>query len=181
MKQLFCAGMIVAMCATPAVAQNPPAKPAPAPTQPGPPATPPRITPQRIEPINIRYEIRINEEGGGQKPNTRTVSMMATANAVSSVRAMGGPLARNPLNVDIEPFEIRNQKIRTKVSIEYQPVGTAPADLPTGPPGFIPTPLTVRQTVMVWLDSGKPMVVSQSADPASDRRLSIDVTATILP
>jgi len=40
--------------------------------------------------------------------------------------------------------------------------------------------LYVRQNVSVWLESGKPMVISESADPLSDRRLTVEVTATIL-
>jgi hypothetical protein len=32
----------------------------------------------------------------------------------------------------------------------------------------------------VILESGKPMVVSQAADPTSDRKITVEVTATIL-
>jgi hypothetical protein len=34
--------------------------------------------------------------------------------------------------------------------------------------------------VNVWLESGKPMAISESADPQSDRRLIVEVTATVI-
>ena len=81
----------------------------------------------------------------------------------------------NPLNVDVTPTNIRDMKVLTKLAIEYTPQRPAVA------PGSVQAPmLYVRQNVSVWLESGKPMVISESADPLSDRRLTVEVTATIL-
>lgn len=129
-----------------------------------------RIT--SVDPVNVRYQVAIRDEGGPQ-PGTKVVSMLGTLAQVSSVRAQGSLPGRraNPLNVDVLATEVRDQKILTRLSIEY---------VPEGPQSDPISPLSVRQTVYVWLDNGKPMVVSESTDPNSDRRLTVEVTATIL-
>ena len=38
----------------------------------------------------------------------------------------------------------------------------------------------LSQSLTVLLESGKPTVVTQSADPRTDRRVTVEVTATIL-
>ena len=127
--------------------------------------TPPQPA-QRNDDINVRYEIRILEEGGPAPSTTKTVSMTATLLEVSAVRAQG---SRNELNVVVTPTRLLDERVRTKIGIEYTPQSGQGAGL-----------LNLRQTVNVWLESGTPMVVSQAADPLSDRRLTVEVTATVL-
>ena len=140
----------------------------PAPPKPAPPAAAQAPAPVdgADDVVNIRYEIRIREEGGPQ-PITKTVSMTTTTHETSLVRANQGQ--NNPLNVDVFPSDVRNGRVRTKLGIEYTPL--TPAQM---------SKLSVRQNISVWLENGKPMVISQSADPLSDRRVTVEVTATIL-
>jgi hypothetical protein len=174
---------VVALClaATVNAQQNAQPKPQPAPApataKPAPQAPPAQVpAPAPVpnpfaehgEAINIGYEIRIREEGGAQ-PVVKTVSMTGTLHEVSLIRANQG--TNNPLNVDVNPTLIRDAKVHTKLGIEYTPLPTA------GPNGGA---FRVRQNVSIWLESGKPMVISQSSDPASDRRLIVEVTATII-
>lgn len=155
---------------------TPPPAPAPAaPAQPPPPPPPPPAPPappEVSEPINVRYEISVRDTGGPQ-PGTKTVSMTATLGDVSSVRASGTAAGRpnNPLNIDAWPTALRDDKVRTRISIEYVPQSAGTM----GPP-----PLSIRQTIHVWLNNKAPMVVSQATDPNSDRRLEVAVTATIM-
>ena len=169
MKQLVTFAAALCLAATVNAEQakpQAPAQPAPATTGADP------IVPGADQAINVRYEIRIREEGVPQ-PSTKLVSMTGTLYEVSLVRANQG--SRNPLNVDANPTSIRDNKVLTKLGIEYSP------ETPKGPTGSALMPaLTVRQNVSVWLDSGKPMVISQSADPMSDRKLIVEVTATIM-
>jgi hypothetical protein len=44
----------------------------------------------------------------------------------------------------------------------------------------MPKPAQVRANATSVFESGKKMVVLQAADPASDRRTTIEVTATVL-
>ena len=38
----------------------------------------------------------------------------------------------------------------------------------------------LNERLSLVLESGKPMIVSQAADPVSDRKITVEVTATIL-
>ena len=129
--------------------------------------------PVNVEPINVRYEIAVRDTGGSQ-PGTKTVTMTATLGQMSSVRASGTVNGRgpNPLNVDVWPTLIRDGKVQTRISIEYVP--QSPANT-VGPP-----PLSIRQTVYVWLDNRAGMSISTATDPNSERRLEVAATAEIL-
>jgi len=167
-KHLLTTVLAICLAATVNAQQGaqPKPQPAPAPTMPGQPSIVSSPVGGAGELVNVRYEIRIREEGGPQ-PITKTVSMTGTLHEVSLVRANQGQA--NPLNVDANPTNIRDGRVLTKLGIEYTP--QTPAQM---------SKLSVRQNISVWLESGKPMVISQSADPLSDRRLTVEVTATIL-
>jgi hypothetical protein len=38
----------------------------------------------------------------------------------------------------------------------------------------------MNQSVTVLLESGKPLVITQAADPVSDRKVTVEVKATVL-
>lgn len=170
MKHLLTTVLAVCLAGTVNAQQGAQPKPQPAPAAAKPASPVPRAEPV-IDPfggpealVNVRYEIRIREEGGPQ-PNTKTVSMTATLHEVSLVRAVN---EGQGLNVDARPTNIVDGRVLTKLGIEYMPQTSAPSKL------------SVRQNISVWIESGKPMIISQSADPLSDRRLTVEVTATIL-
>jgi hypothetical protein len=39
---------------------------------------------------------------------------------------------------------------------------------------------SLNENITLILESGKPTIVSQAADPTSDRKITVEVTATIL-
>ena len=39
---------------------------------------------------------------------------------------------------------------------------------------------SINERMTLILESGKPLVISQAADPTSDRKITVEVTATIL-
>lgn len=165
---------MLAVCAVSAGAQTPKPAVAPTPT----PAAEPQPTPAArpaaaAEPVNVRFQILIREVGG-PRPGTKTVALTIALNDQSSIRAQGTVAGRgeHPLNVDVMPRTLLNGRVWTRISVEYRPESPAEA---SGPPPFY-----VRQTLNVWLESGKPIIISEAADPISDRRLSVEVTATIL-
>jgi hypothetical protein len=59
--------------------------------------------------------------------------------------------------------------------LEYLPTTRLSAQ-EEGEPGLT----SWNERLSVILESGKPMVVSQAADPTSDRKITVEVTATIL-
>ena len=163
MKTVAFALLLSVCLAAAAAGQAPEPKPVPlqAPAAPG------------DESMNIRYQIVIRETGG-TSPRTKTVSLTMGLGSESSVRAQGTAATRtnHPLNVDISPVALRGNRVRTRIGIEYTP------QTPEAAQGI--PPLFVRESLTVWLEGGKPMVISEAADPLTDRRISVEVTATLL-
>jgi hypothetical protein len=79
------------------------------------------------------------------------------------------PLDLN-LNVDINrPRLMIGNKIRVPIVVEYKPYSGDPKAASA----------TVRASVDMLMDNAKRTVISQSADPVTDRKVIIEVTATI--
>lgn len=166
-------------------AQRPPAPPRttvePAP-QPAPAPQPP--APPRREPsgVNIKIDVTITDQRGKEPAVKKTVSIVTGDEMNGRIRTQAQferPFGDVPLNIDVSP-SIRGGKIRLGVSLQYDwPVPAPPAD--TRRPG---DPLLLRtgiqENLSVNLDDGKPLVVAQSADPVSDRQVTIELRATIL-
>jgi hypothetical protein len=65
--------------------------------------------------------------------------------------------------------------IQMEITVEYRPIGSVVAD----EPGRV-DPTVLNQSLSVILQSGRPMIVSQAADPVSDRKILVEAKATIL-
>jgi hypothetical protein len=80
-------------------------------------------------------------------------------------------------NVDAKPI-LTQDRIRLDLSISY--------DAPDTPqPGTAsttekPWTTTLQESMGVIVENGKPTVISQSADPRTDRKVTVEVKATIL-
>ena len=179
--------------------QPPPApgKPAPAP-KPAPvevttpPAPTPPPAPARNQPINVKVEVTIADQRGKAAPSRKLLSVIAAdgfRNAIRSQETFFPPM-EVPLNVDVAPTILQNNrgentgKIRLVLNLEYDlpgaPGGTEPKKTATGEWERVTTKSAVRENLIVIVDDGKPLVVSQSADPVSDRQVTVEVRATIL-
>ena len=169
---------LVAQQPSPATAQapriiQPTTAPAPA-GQPAPPA--PR---REGQPINVKVEVTITDQGGGTQPLKKTVTVVTGDNMSGFIRSVAnytsiGPV---PLNVDIEPQILTDNRIRVRVNLQY----TLPAT-PQGPAaGNVALRTTeIHENLALILESGKPLIVAQSADPVGDRQVTIEVKATVL-
>ena len=154
--------------------QTPQAPPLPPPA-PAPPA--PR---REGQPINIRVETTITETGGNAPPLKKTVTAVAGDGFDASVREIATvspappapPTGPTSLNVDASPTILSNGKIRVRVTLQYSAGQAQPSE---------PRARTdIRQTLVLNLENGKPMMISEASDPISDRRVTVEVTATIL-
>jgi len=135
-------------------------------------------------PRNIRFDVTISDTGDGKPINkvlTLNVAAGGTASIRSAARSPAGdpnaqidqPAARAvPLNVDIiRPTVYEDGNIFATVNIEYQPYSAdAKGSLPT----------SVRASATTVFEPAKKMVISQAADPLTDRRVTVEVTATIV-
>jgi len=151
------------------------------------PAAQPAKTPEPPgQPLNIMLELTISDQGGSGAATKKTITMIVADRQNGSIRSRGrvGSGRDVTINVDARPLITRDNVIRLDLGLEYQPVvddRVAAAAATPGPSAFPPDPAysNLNQRISVLLESGKPLVISQAADPGSARQISVEVKATI--
>src|SRR5262249_22120098 len=84
-----------------------------------------------------------------------------------------------PLNIDTSPELLADGKIRLNFSLQYD--WPAPlAETERNPPRGTVMKTAMHDTATMIVESGKPMVVAESADPIGDRQVTVEVKATVL-
>jgi hypothetical protein len=134
----------------------------------------------------VKVELNITEEGGATPPVKKTISAVVADGFNGFVRENGftttgpvGAYARAvPLNLDAFPTILANGKIRLTCSIQYNSAPTS-APVSSNDPR-VGSGTDIKQNLVLILESGKSLVISQATDPISDRKVTVDVTATIL-
>jgi hypothetical protein len=116
---------------------------------------------------NIRIELTITDQRSDAQGAPKTVTMLVEDRQSARIRTGRGNAS---LNVDVRPDILREGRIRVMLSLEYTPQD--------GPDRAAPMP--IQESVTALLEDGKPVVVSQSADPAGDRKVRLEVKATIV-
>lgn len=133
-------------------------------------------------PVNIRIEVSITDQLGSGTPARKVVSMIAgdrqstNIRSTASVPLKGSSAVRNvTINVDARPVIVQKEptKVNINLGLEYFPKTNAGEEVELGLASF-------SERLGVILESGKPMIISQAADPTSDRKITVEVTATIL-
>jgi hypothetical protein len=165
----------------PAPASQPGTKPKPAPAaEPGAfdllPPNPPRPPAQLT---NIRVELTITDQRGTAPAAAKTVSMLLADRFNGRVRTsgnvkVGAGFQPITLNVDAQPEILRDGRIRVQVSLEYR---AHSAD--SGPPEDAQPGGLVEQFSVI-LEDGKSMLITQSADPATDRKVRVEMKAAFV-
>ena len=118
---------------------------------------------------NIQVEVTISDYVGSGTPQKKTVSVIVSDGYSGRVRSSRNP-ASPVLNVDATPRVTADGRVWLRLILEYSPA--IAEKTPRGSP--------INESLTVTLQSGKPLVVSQGADPSMDRRVTVEVTATIL-
>jgi hypothetical protein len=118
---------------------------------------------------NVQVEVSISDSAGSAAPQKKTVSLVTAGGNMGRVRAQRGNAA--VLNVDATPRLQKDGRIALQLAVEYRPAETAETLGEMSP---------INEFLTVLLHSGKPLVVTQAADPSSDRKVTVEVTATIL-
>ncbi len=163
--------------ARPAAAPRPPAAPlAPAPT-----ANPPgdaRPSPAKADATrrrNVSIEVKILDQSASAEPATKLVTVMVADGQSGSVRSGTREFPNMvdnhavTLNVDVAPTVSAEDSIRLGLTLEYRPASDSAAP-----------PIQLNERVSVTLESGKPLVVSRAVDPSGNRKISVEVTATLM-
>ena len=136
---------------------------------------------------NVRLEVTISDQRASGPPTTKTVALVLADRANGRIRttgevrvprqAGGASVAFDTrivvLNVDAQPEFTRDGRVRAHVTLEYKPVAGEAVNEEQAL-------TTISESFAVILEDGKPLVVSQSADPTTDRRVRVEVKATIL-
>jgi len=136
----------------------------------------------RGQAVNIKVELTIVDQIGAKPPVRKTVMATIADGYDSRIRSQvivwvkSGPSssqAAAPLSVDISPL-IEGNKIRVDLGLEYT--------LPDPPPseGERAGNTQVTERLSVLLESGVSAIVSQAMDPLTDRKVTVEVKATIL-
>jgi hypothetical protein len=158
-----------------AVAPAPPPPPPPAP--PGPPR-------REGQPINIKVDLTIAEDGGPEPPIRKSITAVvgdgfsgyvreqAVSNRIPVPGEAPPPRVGAPLNLDAYPVILPNGKVRLSCTIQYLTRG------PAQDPQRMTT--DIKQNLVLILESGKSLIVSQATDPIGERRVTVEVTATVL-
>ena len=125
------------------------------------------------QPTNIKLDVTITDQTGPGDPVKKVVTMVVADRGNGSIRSGGLIRAqgRVQINIDASPMLLQSGSIRLRLGLEYNPRISG---------GDGPAESTLNEQMTVILDAGKPMIVSQAADPASDRKIMVEVRASLL-
>lgn len=150
------------------------------------PPSPAELAAPSGQPVNIKLDLTISDQLASGAPAKKTVSMIVADRYSGSIRSIGNSV-RATLNVDATPQILQNGNVRLQLGLEYNPrqPTTAPEKV-KGPNGeVLELPRdeggsSLNQRVVIVLEPNKPLMLSQAADPLSDRKISVEVRVSIL-
>lgn len=126
------------------------------------------------QPVNIRLEVTIVEQAPGSTPVRKVITILAADRSSARIRSLFTdvpPESRTTDNrrvdVDTRPRIVGNS-IRVELTIQNNALGS-------GNPL-----LNWTQSLTVFLENGKVATPIESTDPSTNRKMSIEVKATIL-
>jgi hypothetical protein len=144
---------------------------------------------QNGQPVNMRLDLTMTDDRGNGQAISKTVSILTADRFWGRIRTAGeittSDQRRLPviLNVDARPTLIRDNRARVEMTIEYRPsmeALVAPPAAPGARPDASGLPPNVNESLAVILEDGKPLLISQSADPITDRTVKVEAKLSIL-
>jgi hypothetical protein len=122
--------------------------------------------------LNVKVELTITEQAGSAAAVTKTLTVLAADRQTGRIRSyFPGASRTGELNVDVRPRMLERDLIQLGLVVEYRPGSADGAETLT--PGQ-------SQSLTVFVQNGRPLLISQSADPNSDRTVKLEVKATVL-
>jgi hypothetical protein len=148
------------------------------------PAAPAKPKGEKVEVVkvppgpNVRVEFTLTDQQTGAPTTNKTV-MLTTSNrqwgrirSQITSRIYGGA----PLNVDARPTVTQDGRISLELTIEYA-LGRN-SEVEANSDKIVQ--VSINESLTALLENGKPLLVTQSADPISDRKVTVEVKATIV-
>ena len=136
--------------------------------------------------VNVRLTLAITDETGAGEPVRKTVTLLLADGGSGRVRSSAvaqRQVTHDPryqfvvtLNADAFIGRVDENRVQADITVEYSPgtTGDGAAGTPAEQRG---SPL--NQSVSVWLANGTPTVIVEASDPMSDRKVTLEATATI--
>jgi hypothetical protein len=131
---------------------------------------------------NVQIELTLTDQTGTGVPDKKTVSMIVSSGSWGRIRSAGNMPAVGEapsmvdLNIDARPFVSVEGPVQLELTVIYAPAKTPANDKEPARA----QPMRLNQSLTVILQSGKPLAISQAADPVSDRKVIVEVKATVL-
>ena len=141
--------------------------------------------PERIEEVvkfvpgpNVRIELTLTDQQTGAPTTSKTVILTTSNRQWGRIRSQitsriyGGA----PLNVDARPTVTPDGRISVELTIEYSQGRNSEVEANSDKI----VQVSINESLTALLEDSKPLVVTQSADPISDRKVTVQVKATVV-
>jgi hypothetical protein len=131
---------------------------------------------------NVQIELTLTDQAGadGAGQEDRQHGGQQRQLGEDSIDRQRPPAGETPLivqlDVDARPFVSVDGPIQLELTLNYSPPGAQTPDKDNARA----RPTSINQSLTVVLQSGKPLVISQAADPVNDRKVIVEVKATVL-
>lgn len=121
---------------------------------------------------NVKLDVVIADSLIPDLQSKKTINMLILDGRAGQIRSSAG---EGLINIDARPTIRPDGRIYVQLTIEYRPELTQPQLEKAGGRTAL-----YSESLSLLVADGKPVLASQSADPRSDRKVSIEITATII-
>jgi hypothetical protein len=123
---------------------------------------------------NIKVDIAISDSYTAEVQTKKSISLIVLDGRSGQIRSTGG---NSIINIDAAPTVRPDGRIYLHLTLEYQPEFSQQQTEQLKGSGRI---TMYMESLSLVVADGKPLMASQSADPRSERRVSVEITATVL-
>ena len=122
---------------------------------------------------NLKIEVTIADSLAADVQQKKSVTMLVADGRSGQVRSNSGD---GIINVDARPQIQRDGRILLQITIEYRPNLTVQQQQQTG----ASRQTAFSESLSLIVPDGKAVTASQSSDPGTDRKMTLDITTTVL-
>ena len=123
---------------------------------------------------NIKVDVTISDSISSDTQVRKTVTMLILDGRNGQVRSQGA--ADSLINIDASPQLRADGRIHLQLTVEYRPQLSGDQAKQAGTYSLA----MFTESLVLMVPDGKPIIASQSSDPRSDRKVAVEVTATVL-
>ena len=123
---------------------------------------------------NIKLDVSITDSLSVEAQAKKTVTMLVLDGRSGQIRSTGNGM----VNIDATPMIRPDGRIYIHLTIQYLPDLTAQQSQQSQQAGNARLGLLDESLSLIVAD-GKPILAAQSADPRGDRKVSVEITATV--